>query len=242
MSREGEKTILVTGCTSGIGYATAGYLHEMGYHLVLTGRNKERLHILAKSLDCEAFCVCDFHQKEQVDDIFTYIQERKIKLDGMVHCAGYSVNAPVRMFKEADMQGMMQLHFYAFMRLAKLFYKRSCSNSGASIVTLSSFSVVACWKGSAMYAASKSAMDTAVKVMAKEFAKRKIRVNAILPAYVETRMAQGIEAFLDVEQRQPFGLIEPRQIAYLTEFLLSEKSRFITGALIPVSAGMEGSA
>ena len=159
----------------------------------------------------------------------------------MVHCAGCSVNAPVRMFKEADMQEMMGLHFYTFMRLAKFFYKRSCSNSGASIVTMSSFSAVACWKGSAMYASSKSAMDTAVKVMAKEFAKRKIRVNAILPAYVETRMAQGLEDFLDVERRQPFGLIEPKQIAYLIEFLLSEKSRFITGALIPVSAGMEGS-
>ena len=92
-----------------------------------------------------------------------------------------------------------------------------------------------------MYAASKSAMNTAVKVMAKEFVKRKIRVNGILPAYVDTRMTQDIEDFVDVEKRQPFGLIDPRQIAYLAEFLLSEKSRFITGALIPVSAGMEGS-
>lgn len=241
MSERGAKTILVTGCTSGMGYETARYLHEMGYGLVLTGRDRERLKAVADNLECKAFCDCDYSQEGHVERIFTYLQEQDLKLDGMVHCAGYWVNAPVRLFKEADMTGVMEVHFYAFMRLAKLFYKRSYSNPGASIIALSSFSALACREGSSMYAASKSAMNTAVKVMAKEFVKRKIRVNGILPAYVDTRMTQDIEDFVDVEKRQPFGLIDPRQIAYLAEFLLSEKSRFITGALIPVSAGMEGS-
>lgn len=241
MSDEEKKNILVTGCTSGMGREIAEYLHEMGYGLVLTGRDIGRLEALADSLDCDLFCDCDFSQEGQVDNIFTYLQERELKLDGMVHCAGYWVNAPVRLFKEAEMRGVMELHFYAFMRLAKLFYKRSYSNPEASIVAISSFSTVTCREGSAMYAASKSAMNTAVKVTSKEFIKRKIRVNAILPAYVDTRMTKGIEALVDVEKRQPYGLIDPRQIAYLAEFLLSNKSRFITGALIPVSAGMEGS-
>ncbi len=241
MSESGAKTILVTGCTSGMGYETARYLHEMGYGLVLTGRDRERLKAVAENLECDTACVCDLSKEGQVEHIFTYLQEQERKLDGMVHCAGNFVNAPVRMFKEADLTGVMELHFYAFMRLAKLFYKRSYSNPNASIVALSSFSAVTCREGSSMYAASKSAMNTAVKVMAKEFVKRRIRVNGILPAYVDTRMTQGIEDLVDVEKRQPFGLIDPKQIAYLTEFLLSEKSRFITGALIPVSAGMEGS-
>lgn len=66
-------------------------------------------------------------------------------------------------------------------------------------------------------------------------------MNAILPTFVDTPMAERMDASLnDLEAkvaRQPLGLIEPQQIAYLVEFLLSDKASYITGACIPVSAG-----
>ena len=94
-------------------------------------------------------------------------------------------------------------------------------------------------KGSATYAASKSALNVAVSVAAKEYIKRLIRVNALLPAYVDTRMSDGLDDWVDVKTAQPLGIIPPVEISYMVEFLMSDKSKHITGALIPISAGME---
>ena len=91
------------------------------------------------------------------------------------------------------------------------------------------------------YAASKAALNAAVKVMGREFLKRYQRVNAILPTFVDTPMAVRMDDALgDLDSKvagQPLGLIAPEQIAYLVEFLISDKSSYITGACIPVSAG-----
>ena len=78
------------------------------------------------------------------------------------------------------------------------------------------------------------------RLTSKEFLKRKIRVNAIMPSYVDTPMVAeggrfGMNNGID---QMPLGVIEPIQIAYLTEFLLSDRSKYITGAAIPVSAGV----
>lgn len=240
MSENGTKTILITGCTSGIGYETSRYLHEMGYQLVLTGRNENKLKDISEKLKCDTFYICDLNKPEEIDHIFEYLKKKDIRLDGMVHSAGCGGNTPVKLFKDENMQRIMDLNYYSFMRLSRNFCQRKYSNTGASIVALSSFATVTYRKGSALYSASKAALNAAVLTMAKEFVKRETRVNAIMPAYVDTRMNEGLDDLIEIGERQPFGLIEPRQIAYLIEFLLSGKSKYITGALIPVSAGMEG--
>ena len=99
-----------------------------------------------------------------------------------------------------------------------------------------------CIPGHCGYAASKAALDAIVQVMSKEFSRRKIRVNAILPTYVDTPLLRGdMENTFDlqgrIEANQPFGIIDPRYLAYLVEFLISDKAKYITGTLIPVTAG-----
>ena len=93
------------------------------------------------------------------------------------------------------------------------------------------------------YSASKAALNAAVKTMAKEFLRRKIRVNAILPANVNTKMFTSgedvIENFMETSlERQPLGIIETDQIAYLTEFLLSDNAKYITGETVVVGGGI----
>lgn len=239
MSESREKTILITGCTSGIGYETARYLHQCGYNLLLAARNVQKLEDISKELDGAAYCVCDFEQQEQIKTIFDFCAEKNIKLDGMVHAAGYAINMPIRSFREEDMIKEMQLHYFAFMELCKCFYNRKISNDGASIVAMSSLAALTKRKASTLYAASKSALNVAVSVAAKEFVKRSIRVNALMPGYVDTRMNKDLDKLIDIKERQPMGLIPPMNIAYIIEFLLSDKSDYITGAMIPVSAGME---
>lgn len=234
-----DKTILVTGCTSGIGFAVSKYLHEQGYGLLLVGRNEEKLKKISEETDSAPYVVCDLEDDSQIPEIFNYCISNGLKLGGMVHCAGLGMDVPIRVIRENDMKRLMQVHYFAFLELCKLFYNRKISEDSASIIAISSISSITKRKGSTLYSASKNALNTAVQVASKEFIKRSIRVNAILPAYVDTHFIDNIGDLMDISKVQPMGLIPTIAIAETVGFLLSEKSKYITGALIPVTAGME---
>ena len=234
-----KKYVLITGATSGIGLETARYLYSIGYGVVLVGRNEEVLAGISKELDDSLYIVIDFENTESIAEIFNVLKKNEIVLDGMVHSAGLGMNVPVRLCKIEDMERLMKVHYYGFVELCKYFYKSSYSHEGSSIIAISSLATKTQLKGSVLYSASKNALNSAITVASKEFLKRHIRVNGLLPAYVDTRMNNGLEELIDVKERQPWGMIPPRQMAELIEFLLSDKSMYITGALIPISAGME---
>ncbi len=236
----GRKRILITGCTSGIGLAIAEYLYKKKYEPVLVGRNKSKLECVSKELGGAPFFICDLQINEDISKIFDFCEENGYKLDGIVHAAGISVNYPIRNIKYQDLNEQMQINCFSFVELCKHFWSKSISNDGGSIVALSSYAVYTKKKGGAMYVASKNALDSVVSIASKEFLKRKIRVNAIAPAYVDTRMNIGLDDLMDVKSIQPLGLIPPEDIAYLAEFLISDKSKYMTGSIIPVSAGMDG--
>ena len=234
------KTVLITGATSGIGLETARYLHRRGdYRLVLVGRNEAKLTELSNELKGELFFSCDLEETEKIKELFTFIQAKELKMDGMVHAAGFAANMPIKSLKMGLAEKQMRLHYYAFLELCKYFYSKKISNEGASIVAMSSLATETKLKGSVMYVSSKSALNAAVSIASKEFLRRSIRVNALMPAYVDTRMNDGLEDLIDIKEKQPMGLIPPCSIADTIEFLLSDRSKYITGICLPISAGME---
>lgn len=234
-----KKSILITGATSGIGLEAARYLNRIGYNLVLVGRNRDRLDSVCNELGVTHKYLCDLEETDKIEGIFEYCVSNGILLDGLVHAAGYAINMPVRSCKLEHAEKLMRVNYYAFIEMCRCFYSKKVSNEGSSIVALSSLSTVTKKKGSILYASSKTALNTAVEVTAKEYLKRSIRVNALLPAYVDTRMNLGLEELIDIKKEQPMGLIPPEKLAEVIEFLLSDKSKYITGVLLPVSAGME---
>lgn len=235
-----NKNVLITGGSSGIGAATAKYLSTLGYTVILVARDKERLQSVAESIVGEVYTYCyDLMDISHMEEIFLFCKGQGLYLDGLVHCAGIAFNLPVRSIQNDKMQMVMQTSFNAFVELGKLFYNRKYSNENASIVALSSLAARTCKRGTLIYSSSKEALNTAVTIMSKEFVKRKIRVNSLMPAYVKTPMTEGLDEDAIVENEQPYGWIEPLDIAYMIEYLLSDKARFITGAHIPISAGME---
>lgn len=233
-------TILLTGGSSGIGRTTAKYLDSLGedYQLVLVARREAELRSLqAELLHPSEIFPFDLNQTENIEQIFISCKEKGIKFDGLVHCAGIGEDMPIRSNIVQKMASCMQTNYYSFMELGRCFSSRKYSNEGASMIVMSSISPFTCYPGAANYAASKAAVNTAVRVMAKEFLKRKIRVNAICPAIVETPMIPPADIPTH-QERQPLGIIPPLYIAYLVEYLLSDKAKYMTGTLIPVSAGM----
>lgn len=237
-----DKWILVTGASSGIGEAVCKYLSSQGYGIVLVARNSDKLREISRSLPEENFYISyDLSNLDCIEEIFTACKEKEIKLDGLVHCAGINNDIPIRSNDIEIMQDVTTINYFSFVEMGKYFCKKKYSNEGASVVAISSSAADACMKGMCTYSASKAALNASVKVMGKEFLKRRQRVNAIMPSFVDTPMSEQMDKSLgDLESKilsQPLGLIEPLQIAYLVEFLLSDKSIYMTGACIPVSGG-----
>lgn len=235
------KYYLVTGGSSGIGKVIACRLAQNNKVIIL-GRNRERLEALSGENENIISLCCDFLCLDQISGIFDFCKEKGIKLDGLVHCAGITKTIPVSANDINDMREVMTVNCMSFEELMKYFSKKRFSNDGASVVAISSMSARTYTNGMSIYAASKAALNTMVKVAAKELARRKIRINAIMPGFVNTEMLalprENINNFDEkVLHDQPWGLIEPEQVADLVEFLLSFKAQMITGALIPITGG-----
>ncbi len=234
-----RKNIMITGASSGIGEAVAKYLAQSGeYSLLLIARNVEKLQTLANDLgDHVSFLGCDLQQTDNIGKVFEYCKKNSFVLNGLVYCAGIAGNYPIRSLSQEFLLKMMQINCLSFIEMAKFAINRKFSMEECSIVAISSLSSLTCYPGTAAYTMSKNALNAAVKVLAKEVLKRRIRVNAVMPGYVQTPM-MGDTAEADIVDEQPWGYIDPEEIAALIEFLLSDKSKKITGANIPISAGM----
>lgn len=236
------RKILVTGASSGIGRETAVLLGNMGASVVLTGRDEsaltETLGNMPRGGDKHHFITCDLSQPDGIEGLV----EEAVgfdgkKLDGLAHCAGISVRMPIKSLSCDLLELLMRTNFYSFVELARQYSFRK-NNNGESIVAVSSMAAVAADRGQIAYAASKAAINASVVAMSKELAKKKIRVNSVMPGMVNTRMLQqGQEVFGELRINQLMGSGEPIDIANMIAFLLSDAARFITGANMEMDGG-----
>lgn len=234
-----RKAVLITGASSGIGEAAAEYLDSMGYRVIIVARRLEKLQQLARKLSKDTICISyDLQNLTDIESVFLQVKEAGAKLYGLVHCAGINRDQPVKTNVLEDMIQVMNLNLMSFIELSKYFCRKKYSEDGGAIVAMSSAAAFDCSKGMCTYAASKAGVDAAVKVMSKEFARRKIRVNSIQPSFVDTPMARDTNDFEAKFAAQPLGVIPPIDIAYLIEFLLSDKAKHISGSNIKISSAV----
>lgn len=253
-------TYLITGASSGIGAACTQNLVNLGHTVVLVARNEEKLKSFAGRLKGKYYCYpYDLEDLDHIQSIFNFCKKEKLKLDGMIYCAGIDAESPIKGCSPSIWERAMKINCLAFAEMGRYFYSKRYSNDYARIVAVSSSASVSCDKGMGPYSASKAALNAVVKTMAQEFVRRGILVNAVLPAGVLTPMAvQKMEKWgettvnleymiKEIDQSQiliqesavqPYGIITPTNLAGFIMYLISDANRYITGALIPVSAGL----
>ncbi|MCH5252238.1 MAG: SDR family oxidoreductase [Lachnospiraceae bacterium] len=233
---------LITGATSGLGEYVARFLADRGDNVILLGRNKEKLEELSHELGERAKSfVVDLEVPEQIGKVFENIS---VKMDGLIHCAGLNEGFLIKTSEPEMARRVMNVNSFSFLELGKHFCKKKYSQDGASIVVISSMASKSHPAGMSLYSASKAALNSFVKTMAKENVKRRLRVNAVLPGYLEKTMKDEVipwqvsdtegELLKDI---QPLGRIPYEQVCMLVDFLLSERSQYVTGSLIEVSGG-----
>lgn len=235
-----EKTILVTGASSGIGRAAAIECSKMGARVVLTGRNRERLQQTYEALEGTGHLQypADLTSEAEREGLV----EKLPVLQGCVNNAGIEEPKPVWFLKEGDLSRTFQINTYAPVLLTQLLVKKKLLGRGASLVFTSSVAGVYCAAaGSSLYAASKGALNGFIKGAALDLAGKGIRVNAVNPGMVATDILKEVMTEEDLQEdllRYPLKRLgTPQDIAYAMVYLLSDASAWVTGTNLVVDGG-----
>ena len=236
-----NKTILVTGASSGIGRAIAIECSKMGASVILTARNETRLQETLSQMhgNHHSIIVADLSSQ---DDLPLLIEKNPV-LDGLIHCAGLVKTLPFQFVNADTLTEIMSVNFTAPALLSAQLVKKKKLAKNASIVFISSVSGSLCvWAGNSIYSASKAAINGLMKNMALDLAPKGIRVNSVLPAMVESNILDAdtisSEQIEEDKKRYPlkrYGKSE--EIAYAVIFLLSDASKWLTGTSLIIDGG-----
>ena len=240
-----DKTILVTGASSGIGKATAIECSKMGATVIVTGRNEKRLNETFNSLEnknCNhKLIVADLANEDGLNSIVSSVD----KLDGLVLCAGKGNTLPMQFSSTEKFEPIFDINFFSPVELLRLLYKKKILVKSASVVMIASIGGTRrITFGNGIYGASKSALNTIMKYCAREFGSaRLVRVNSICPGMVETPPIHSgnltdeqLEADRKTYPLQRYG--QPEDIAKAAVFLLSDGSSWVTGHALVVDGGV----
>jgi len=237
-----NKTILVTGATSGIGHATSVRLIEDGARVVAVGRNKGRLGDMAKQWGDSCLVL---PQDLSLVEVFPEFIKQIPKLDGVVMSAGIVKNNPIKFFDRATFDEILKVNLVSPLLLTVALSNGGHLEPGCSIAFLSSTNGTTVGiKGTLAYASTKAALTGAAKVLALELSGKGIRVNCIAPGMVATEMVTNLsqlsEEMIKADMaKYPLGkrYAQPREIADLVAFLMSNESSFITGQTLTIDGG-----
>ena len=241
-----SKTILITGASSGIGRQTAIDCSYRGACLVLLGRRKEELENTIKLLKKgeHSYYVCDITQYDTLEPIISKVVDVSGKISGFVHSAGIELTLPLSNSKAELYDKIFSVNVISAFEITKIISKKKYfAAEGASIVFISSIMGLVGQPGKTAYCSSKGALMSGCKALALELASKKIRVNCILPAIVQTEMTNKLmnslseESVNSIIEMHPLGLGNTKDIALACIYLLSGASRWVTGSNLIIDGG-----
>jgi NAD(P)-dependent dehydrogenase (short-subunit alcohol dehydrogenase family) len=238
------KIAVVTGGNSGIGYATAKYFKVAGANVIITGRCEDRVVTAAAELGVKGV-VADVIDLSAIDSLVAQVKNEFGNIDVLFVNAGIFSPAPVGQNTEEMFDTQMGINFKGAVFTIEKFLP--IINDGGSIINLSSINAYTGMPNTAIYGASKAALNSYTRTAATELAPRKIRVNSVNPGPTTTPIfgktgmpEEQLNEFSGVmKNRIPlkrFG--QPEDIAKLVTFLASDDASFITGGEYNIDGGI----
>ena len=239
-----KETVLVTGSSRGIGRAIALDLAAAGYDLVIhCRRNREQAEgVAAEAAQLGAssrILQFDIGNRRETRDVLTQDVETHGACYGVVCNAGLARDAAFPALTDADWDSVLHSNLDGFYNvLHPLVMPMIRRRKPGRIVTLSSVSGLIGNRGQVNYSAAKAGIIGATKALAVELAKRKITVNCVAPGLIETEMLEDAPVDMIKKSIPMLRLGEPREVAALVRFLMSEPAGYITRQVISVNGGL----
>lgn len=236
-----NKTILITGASSGIGKSCAIECSKMGAKLIITGRNEQRLNETLNSLEgvCHQSVLVDVSTEDGVKTLISNLP----KLDGILLAAGIVEMWPVLFATRERFNKIFDTNLFSPIEIVRLIIKKKLYSPGLSVVAIDSIAGTTDFcPANGIYGAGKAALASFLKFVALENASKKIRINTISPGMILTPMhtggaveAEKLEETVDKVPMKRWG--KPEDIAYGAIYLLSDASSYLTGSDIKIDGG-----
>jgi 3-oxoacyl-[acyl-carrier protein] reductase len=243
------KVAIITGASKGIGKGIAVRYSQEGAAVVLASRSLDLLSATVDQVRNEGGQAMaldlDVTRYESVEKVVNQTVERFGRLDIMVNNAGISMAKPSEDLSPQEWARALETDLYGVFYGCQCAAKRMIPLGGGTIINITSVYGLVAAPGRAAYCSSKAAANMLTKVLAIEWAKKNIRVNAIAPGYFRTELVQGvIESGMlplgAIERRTPIGRIgEVPELLGLAVYLASDESAYMTGSVINIDGGWE---
>jgi NAD(P)-dependent dehydrogenase (short-subunit alcohol dehydrogenase family) len=242
-----NKVPIVTGASKGIGKAIAiGYARE-GASVVVASRSMDLLTAIEKQIKAkggEAMALpLDVRSQESVNDMIETTVKKYGRLDILVNNAGISMAHPSESLSAEDWKNALDTDLYGVFYGCQAAARVMIPQGGGCIINVTSIYGMAAAPGRLAYCASKAAANMLTKVLAAEWAAKKIRVNAIAPGYTRTELvddviARGKISLEAIEKRTPMGKIgESEDMVGIAVYMASDESSYMTGSVVNVDGG-----
>jgi NAD(P)-dependent dehydrogenase (short-subunit alcohol dehydrogenase family) len=241
------KVALVTGASRGIGEQIAKLLAQYGAHVIVSSRKIEGCqtvvdHIIEAGGSAQAIA-CHIGEMDQIEGIFSAIEEQHGKLDILVNNAaanpyfGHILDTDLNAFQKT-----VDVNIRGYFFMSSMGAKLMKANDGGAIVNVASINGVIPGDYQGIYSITKAAVISMTKAFAKECAPFNIRVNALLPGGTDTKFASTLvnnPAILEqMMQHVPMKRVaQPEEMAGTVLYLVSNASSYTTGTAINVDGG-----
>lgn len=241
---ETKNYILISGSTSGMGMFIAEKLSDK-YNLVLNGRNQEKVDSViakCKNQDNHKSWIYDLKNINDIEgSLKQFLADNTANISHFIHCAGFLKMLPLRNISFANIEETMNVNFNSAVLIIKTLINKKLNGTGfKNIVFISSTASIMGAKAFNVYSASKGALDALMRSLAVELAPA-TRVNSILPGAVQTAMTESIyenaELMTRMNKEYPLGLGGVEDIYEMVDFLISDRSKWITGQQFVVDGG-----
>ncbi len=238
-----KKTAIVTGGNSGLGYATVKKFCDNGIKTYMIGRTKDRTEKACEEIGPNAIPI--IFDLDNLKDIPALIEDlaKEGPIDILVNNAGINMKKPFIEVTDEEFQSILHTNLFSVFAMTREVAKVMKKNNGGSVINISSMASKYGLPKVIAYTSSKGAIETFTRGASVELAEYGIRVNAIAPGFMKTKMVA--KAFDSDPQRKekvlartPLGKLgEPSDIADAAYYYALSESSFVTGTILCVDGG-----
>jgi 3-oxoacyl-[acyl-carrier protein] reductase len=242
-----DKVTIVTGSGRGIGKSIVTAFAKAGAKVVVSDINEKDVQEVAKELESQGFeavgIAGNVTKYEDCENLINQTKEKFGKVDVLINNAGITRDNLIVRMDEEDWDAVIAVNLKGVFNCSKAAVKVMMKQKFGNIINIASVVGITGNAGQANYSATKGGVIAMTKTLAKEYAGRKIRVNAIAPGFIDTAMTQAIpeKARNEMISSIPLKRLgQPEDIANAAIFLASDMADYITSQVIVVDGGMIG--